>query len=154
VLTLQTRLRPNNEGVAAKVFEGEAIIINLSNGIYYSMDNVGALIWEQIEAGLSLGEIVATLTARYDVSAQQAQADLERLAGELVEEGIVLPTSDDGSPLDRPHAVGETGLPYDSPRLEIYRDIGHLLALDPPMPGLRDVPWNASAQGAPGDPGT
>jgi len=153
VLTLQTRLRPN-DGVAAKVFEGEAIIINLSNGIYYSMDNVGALIWEQIEAGLNLGEIVATLTARYDVSAGQAQADLERLGGELVEEGIVQPGQDDGSSRDRPRSVGATGLRYDSPRLEIYRDIGHLLALDPPMPGLRDVPWNAPAQDAPGEPGT
>jgi hypothetical protein len=152
VLTPQTRLRPNDQDVAAKVLEGEAIIINLSNGIYYSMENVGAFIWEQIDAGHSLGEIVATLTAKYDVSAQQARADVERLAGELVDEGIVQPTQDDGSSRDRPRAVGDTGLPYDSPRLEIYRDIGHLLALDPPMPGLGDVPWNAAPQDAPGEP--
>ena len=142
VLTLQTRLRPNDQDAAAKVLEGEAIIINLSNGIYYSMDNVGAFIWEQITGGLSLGEIVATVTAKYEVSAPQAQADVERLAGELVEEGIVRPR--------RRRLISRWsrrsrryGLPYDPPRLEIYRDIGHLLALDPPMPGLGDVPWNA-----------
>jgi hypothetical protein len=154
VLTLQTRLRPNSDDVAAKVVEGEAIIINLSNGIYYSMENVGAFIWEQIDAGLSLGEIVETLTTRYEVSPEQAQADLEVLAGELVEEGIVRPADDNHTPVDRAAGVGETGLPYESPRLEIYRDIGHLLALDPPMPGLRDVPWNAPAPDAPGDPRT
>jgi hypothetical protein len=140
--------------VAAKVVEGEAIIINLSNGIYYSMENVGAFIWEYMAAGLSLGEIVTTVTTQYEVSAEHAQADLEQLAAQLVEEGIVQPTDDDPSPLDRPGADGRTRLPYDPPRLEIFRDIGHLLALDPPMPGLRDVPWNASAQDAPSDPPT
>ena len=95
MLTLQTRLRPNDQDVAAKVLEGEAIIINLSNGIYYSLDNVGGFIWEQIAAGLSLGEIVATVTAKYDVSAPQAQADLEQLAAQLVQEGIVAPDHDD-----------------------------------------------------------
>ena len=30
---------------------------------------------------------------------------------------------------------------YDIPKLNIYRDMGDLLALDPPVPGLGDTPW-------------
>ena len=48
MLTLQNRLRPNEEEVAGKVMDGDAIIINLSNGIYYSMDKVrGAPVEDQ-----------------------------------------------------------------------------------------------------------
>jgi hypothetical protein len=32
-------------------------------------------------------------------------------------------------------------LPYELPKLNIYRDMGDLLALDPPVPGLGDTPW-------------
>jgi len=39
-------------------------------------------------------------------------------------------------------------LPYEPPRLSVYRDMGDLLALDPPAPGLTDIPWKAP----PGDP--
>ena len=63
MFTLQNRLRPNEAEVAAKVLDGEAIIINLSNGIYYSMDKVGGLIWEMIERGRSLQEIVESIAS-------------------------------------------------------------------------------------------
>jgi hypothetical protein len=49
MLTLHDHLRPHTEEVAAKGIDGEAILINLSNGIYYSLDNVGGLIWELID---------------------------------------------------------------------------------------------------------
>ena len=44
MLMLKHRMQPNKEEVAAKVMDGEAILINLSNGIYYSMDKVGAVV--------------------------------------------------------------------------------------------------------------
>jgi hypothetical protein len=37
MLSLAQHVRPNSEEVAAKVMDGEAILINLSNGIYYRM---------------------------------------------------------------------------------------------------------------------
>ncbi len=94
MLKLQSRLRPNEEEVAGKVMDGEAIIINLSNGVYYSMDKVGGLIWELIDGRYSLEEMVTALCARYDVSAEKAKSDVERLLGELVQENLVLVTED------------------------------------------------------------
>ena len=35
----------------------------------------------------------------------------------------------------------QSELPYEAPTLNIYRDMGDLLALDPPMPGLADMAW-------------
>ncbi len=64
------------------MIEGETILINLANGVYYSMDKVGGLIWEMIEGRHTLGEMVEAVTRRYEVSRDQAEADVQHLAEE------------------------------------------------------------------------
>ena len=148
MLTLQARFRPNEKEVAAKVLDGEAIIINLSNGIYYSMDKVGGFLWAMVAEGHSLEEILAAIVARYDVSLEQARADIERLATELLQENVVL--ASDHTPPPREHPEPRQKVAYESPQLNIYRDMGDLLALDPPMPGLEEIPWKEPAEGSSG----
>jgi hypothetical protein len=133
--------QPREEEVAAKVIDDEAIIINLANGIYYSMDKVGGLIWEMIEGKHSLEEMVAATIARYDVSREQAQADVEQLVHELLQENLVIASEDGAAVLEKRQAEPQEKLPYEIPKLNIYRDMGDLLALDPPVPGLADTPW-------------
>jgi Coenzyme PQQ synthesis protein D (PqqD) len=140
MLTLQHRLRAGEE-VAAKVIDGEAIIINLANGMYYSMDKVGALIWEMLEGEHSLEEVVTAVAARYDVSREQAQADVERLATELLQENLLLESSDAAPPRKTSEAGIQPKSPYETPQLNIYRDMGDLLALDPPVPGFQEIAW-------------
>ena len=148
MLMLQNRLRPNEREVAAKVLDGEAIIINLSNGIYYSMDKVGGFIWEMIAGGHSLADTVATIIAHYDVSREQAQADVERLVAELIQENLVIVTDHIPQPLKSQDTPPQERLSYESPTLNVYRDMGDLLALDPPMPMLEEIPWKESTEGS------
>jgi len=145
MLTPEMRLRLRSADIASKVMDGEAIIINLANGIYYSLDKAGGLVWERIAATATIGETVAAVTARYDVSPVRAQADIERLLGELIEEELV--EAFDGEPSQRnavPVACAER-LAYERPTLAVYRDMGDLLALDPPSPGL-DSPWQGAEE--------
>ena len=140
-LELNQRFTPHTEEVAAKIIDGEAILINLATGVYYSMDKVGALIWELITAKHSLEQIVATVTDRYEVSHEQATADVRRLGDELLQENLVK-LVENGAAVA---GTGETGPTekqvYESPVLNIYRDMGDLLALDPPTPGLDNYNW-------------
>src|SRR5688572_6709220 len=89
MLALDDRLAPNSAEVAASVLDGEAIMINLSSGVYYSMDGVGGLIWERIAERQRLEEIVVAIVQSYDVPAAQARTDLERLLEELLGELLV-----------------------------------------------------------------
>src|SRR5688572_16621790 len=100
MLTLTDRLRPRDEEVASKVIDGEAIIINLSSGVYYSMDKAGALIWEMIERRHSLVEMVEILGRRYGVSPEQAEADVRRLSQELLNEALVVLSDDEAARAD------------------------------------------------------
>ena len=148
MLTQQARLLPNGEGLATKIFDGEAIIINLSTGVYYSMENVGAMIWQMVEEGCSVGEIVAGITARYDVSIEQAEADAERLTRELLQEDLVKVSEPVPRSKESLGARPQSKLRYESPSLTIYRDIAEVWAFDPPVP-LRGTVWEEGTDGPP-----
>ena len=135
MLAMRTRLRPNEGQVAARVMDGEAIMINLSSGMYYSIDGVGGLIWEMIEGRHSLEEIAAAVVARHDVLRDQAQADVQRLVEELMEENLVQVSDDQAPSGASQREASEERLNYEPPQLVTYRDMGDLLALDPPTPG-------------------
>lgn len=148
MLSQDDRFRVNDTEVAAKVIDGEAVIINLLNGTYYGLDKSGCTIWEMLASGYSLAETVGGVLARYDVATDIARADVGRLVQELLVERILLPapsgTAADGSlVLDGAATRGA----YDKPELTTYRDMADLLALDPPMPRLEDIVWSDSANG-------
>lgn len=140
MLNQDTRVRICDE-VAAKVIDGEAIIINLANGIYYSLDSVGGRIWELLEGGRSLVEVADVIAGSYDVARDKAMTDVERLTGEVLDEKLMQITTDGpvqaNTEVDGPSQM----LPYEAPSLKIYRDMGDLLALDPPTPGLDNIAW-------------
>lgn len=132
-------LRVNTELVAGEVVDGEAVIINLSNGLYYTMDAVGADVWQLIEGGASASHMAAALSTRYGVDPATVLADVTRVIAELVAEGLVLdrdtpPTA----PTSAPPAVvlGPPAARYAAPALTRYTDMSEVLALDPPLPEL------------------
>jgi coenzyme PQQ synthesis protein D (PqqD) len=143
MLALHTRLRRKDDDIVAKVMDGEAVIINLSTGIYYSSDHVGAAMWELIEKRYSLDEVAAAIAARYDVPRALVQDDVVSLGGELLQhELVVVATEEPQEPVrSAPASAGADKLPYKSPQLQVYTDMEDLLALDPPTPGFADIPW-------------
>jgi hypothetical protein len=142
MLSLQARYRPRDEEVASKVIDGEAIIINLANGVYYSMDKVGALIWDLLQAGCTLEEMILAVTDQYDVSREDAESNVRELVQELIRENLVV-SAENGIPLPTADQLDhKEKAAYETPKLNIYRDMGDLLALDPPVPGLGDTPLN------------
>ena len=151
MLTQNHCLELRSGDIAAKVIDGEAIIINLANGIYYSMEKVGGLIWEMIEGKQSLEEMIIATVARYDVSREQAQADIQLLVEELLRENLVTATENGTSTNGKREPEQQEKLPYETPKLNIYRDMGDLLALDPPVPGFVETPWKDPTGGSSGE---
>lgn len=141
----ETRVTPRSGEIAAKVIDGEAIIMNLSNGLYYSMDPLGAAVWTMAQSGLSVGRIAEALAEHFDLGWDAALRDVEELVAHLVSEELVdvaaggaSPTGEANGPV--PDFAAE--LPYSPPVLNRYDDMADLLALDPPMPGLAGTGFN------------
>jgi len=138
VTELQGCFTPNREDVAAKVIDGELMVIRLSDGTYYSMDDVGTRVWELIDGGHDLLAVIRNIATSYAVAVEQVASDVRALVQELLAEGLILPAGDSGRPRVTEAPTGEPA-PYQSPQLHIYRDMGNLLALDPPTPGIDDL---------------
>jgi len=141
MITAETRLRINDDEIAAEIIDSEAVLINLGTGMYYTLDGTGCEVWAMIERRLTLAEMSDALAVRYRVERAGVLSDLKRLAGELLEEGLVRLTPEAGG-ADR---VGDpaTGLSPDAatyapPNLCRYTDMAEVLALDPPLPVLKD----------------
>jgi hypothetical protein len=136
-----TRFRLNADAVGAKVIDGEAIIVNVANGRYHSMDGSGAVVWQLMDAGRSIEEIVDALAQGYDVDPDRARTDVEQLSRELVDQDLMILNSDGDAPRTSLGVDSDGKLPYEAPELVTYTDIEELLALDPPMPLMGRDAW-------------
>ena len=74
-----------------EVVEGEAIVINVDTGSYYSLDEVGTIFWEMLDGRRTLSEIGSHIAGRYEVEAAMVTDDLVELATDLVTEHLVEP---------------------------------------------------------------
>lgn len=128
-------LQPNEHRVASKVVDGEAILIDLSSGMYYSMEKVSGHVWSMIMAGSSVARIAEVIAERYSIPVAQAQKDVRTLVDELLAENLVLVGSSADEPASVP-AMDVTAGPYERPKLLKYDDMAEMFALDPPLPEL------------------
>ena len=118
------------------MIDNEAIIVNLDSGTYYSLRAVGADIWQMIEQGATVAEIINQLAQQYTKTEQtMIQTDVESFVTELQEEALILPLEDSfvagESALSPLHTSDGDQLLFQKPVLEKYTDMADLLLLDP-----------------------
>jgi hypothetical protein len=83
-----------NKNVAWKVLEGEAVVLSLDSGVYFTLNATGTAVWERIDGATSLEEIGRGLCEQFDVPAEQATRDLLELTQALLDEGLISVTND------------------------------------------------------------
>jgi hypothetical protein len=67
----------------------EAAILNLTTGVYYGLDPVGARIWKMLGGPTTVADIRDALLRTYDVEAEQCERDLAAILEKLAAEGLV-----------------------------------------------------------------
>jgi hypothetical protein len=87
-IELQTIVCASKEQVSCDLL-GEAVILDLKNGIYYGLDEVGARIWTLVQQPRRVQEILETLISEYDVETERCESDLLSLLRELKRRGLV-----------------------------------------------------------------
>lgn len=74
------------------MIKGEAVILNLRDGLYYGLDVVGARIWDLIQEPQPVSTIADALLAEFDVEPEVCQRELIALLNELAQAGMVIVT--------------------------------------------------------------
>src|SRR6266545_3901249 len=88
------RYRVNSSQVINETIDGEAIMINLATGSYYSLDRVGGDVWSLLEASLPVQDIVTELGRRYEAAEEDIRRGVEDLLQRLSGEELVVPCDD------------------------------------------------------------
>ena len=90
MVDLEKKYKRNENFVFRKIDE-EMILVPIKNnvgdmGFIYSLNEVGAFIWEHLDGSNQLVEINKMILEAFEVSAQEAKEDLSTFLGDL--EGI------------------------------------------------------------------
>ena len=108
---------PNCDVVYKRVMDG-AVLLSTTDEVYYGLNVVGALVWEQLPPTLTrLDELCTRLTRRYpDVAADTIRADVVELLDDLLAHGLVHAAEEATDAESESAAAGEAG-PTASPRV-------------------------------------
>jgi chemotaxis receptor (MCP) glutamine deamidase CheD len=136
VIGRKERLGIRRAEIAAKVIDGEAIVINLATGLYYSLGKVGGRIWSLIERNLSSEDIAAAIASEYGVSKEMVGSDVVELVEQLAAEQLIEVASVHVAPQESRKMELNTGKAYAKPELRKFSDMAEIFAMDPPLPGL------------------
>jgi hypothetical protein len=71
------------EGVASQVVNGEAVLLDIERGEYFSLNSVGTRIWELCDGTRSATEIVSVICDEFDVAEDVVTADAQEILDEL-----------------------------------------------------------------------
>ncbi len=120
----------NRQDVVDEVIDGEAILINLKTGSYYSLEGSACAIWARLQRGPLTTETLARFVAR--AAAQDGDdpvAEAIRFVEGLGAEGLV--DVSDEAPAPDPVEDADIALDPAPPKLSKYSDMEALLLIDP-----------------------
>lgn len=66
----------------------EAILIHLQTGVYYSLNEVGAVYWNMLDGTRTIADCATAIAAEYTAPPEVIAADLLEISADLVKEGL------------------------------------------------------------------
>ena len=81
-------LRPNPE-VIAKRLDQTTVLVDISTGRIFELNETGTRVWELLGQGLSVEHIVQHLVLEFEVADSQAAEEVTKLLSQLQNEGLL-----------------------------------------------------------------
>jgi hypothetical protein len=121
--------RINEPKVVSETLDGEAILIDLETGNYYSMNASGSMVWDLLLLGQPVHAIVESASQRYGADTATAGPLIDAFVDQLLASGLIVAN---GIAAAEPPAAW-TGLPeaFVAPAMERYDDMQEMLLADP-----------------------
>jgi hypothetical protein len=68
---------------------GEAVILNIKDGVYYGLNSTGAQVWNLLQKPQIVSDILSALLQQYDVEPERCEQDLLALLHELAARDLI-----------------------------------------------------------------
>lgn len=78
------------DDVVAREVSGEMVLMNLSSGTYFGLNEVGTAVWRALgDAAHELTALCDAVEAEFDAPRDVIEADVAELAAELLDQGLI-----------------------------------------------------------------
>lgn len=78
-----------NDDVLFQEIKGEAVLLNLKTGVYLGLNAVGTRVWSLLAGKPSVGNVLDSILAEFDVGREQCLGDLVALLDEMQTQQLV-----------------------------------------------------------------
>lgn len=79
-----------SSAIAARLIGGEMMIMSVADSTFFTLNEVGTLIWQSADGCARLSEIVTRkICSEFNVNPADAQHDAEQFVSELSQHGII-----------------------------------------------------------------
>lgn len=78
------------DNVVFRKIDDEAILLNVDSGHYYTLNNTGSEILEQLIDDKAIEKIAELLSTDFDVDLKSLMADIQEIIDDLINEDIII----------------------------------------------------------------
>jgi hypothetical protein len=75
--------------IKSRELDSQCVLLNLETGSYYTLNRVGAFIWDLLDGKTMAHEIIGRVVDRFRVKEETAADDVKALLRELEGEGLI-----------------------------------------------------------------
>ena len=128
-----------SKDIVFESFDGEAVVLDLSNGKYFGFSDSGSAVWQALSSGVGIQALIGSAAATIDAAA------LEAFIAQLLEFGLLAPSDATPQPLpgDFPAALAAAKEPLN---VSVHDDLADLIIVDPIHEVEEPLGWPAVKQ--------
>ncbi len=90
-IMISSESRPTKQqGVLTENASGTQLLLNLTNGQYFALNEVGSRVWELCDGQHSVAQIVEIIAEEYDAPRNVIETDVQELLGGLANERLLV----------------------------------------------------------------
>jgi hypothetical protein len=80
----------NNEKIAHRIIDGEAVVVNLTDSTFHTLNPVATFIWQQADGQTRVKEIAQKVCQEFEVDWDTAEKDCLELISGLVNKDMLI----------------------------------------------------------------
>ncbi|MGX5841709.1 PqqD family protein [Mesorhizobium sp. ArgA1] len=131
-----------SKDIVFESFDGEAVVLDLSNGKYFGFSDSGSRVWQALSSGVGAQALVE---ASAGGAATIGLADLDSFIARLVDFGLLAPAETPEQPLSTALAA-ELAATSEPLKVDVHDDLADLIIVDPIHEVEEPLGWPAVKQ--------
>ena len=79
----------NEEHIAGEFLDGEIVIMNKNDNVYYGLNEVGGRVWQLIGEPQKVADLIDIMMEEYDVDQSKCTSEVLALLNDMAEKGLI-----------------------------------------------------------------